>query len=889
MVAGAAGHSPGDWVYGGVDNGFTTTVQVGTITGELDYDADTVAGNITAPWFVDPLPVECAVWEEGGPGFEFEVEPNGGQYICDFSSVWDLQPGHQMAVQYQEPDGDWVINVFQDVPPQLEITKRGEGHPTTGGNFEYVVNFRNTGGGVAENTVITDTLPVNVSYVGNTSSFTVTVVVSPTQDTVMVMESPTQAIVVFDVGTLGPDVEIEFSLFTQINAPFTSTITNTVEIAASNVVTMTAPGPAEWGNPIQPNDTHLNVRTDARPADPAPGEDLFWDVIVCNEGATSSATAVLTYTAPAEVAIQNWWADDPGWMASSSDPQTVVVTRPTISGQRCSTVHLGSHVSPNVEPGQMLCGTSLITSTNDLEPGDNLSIFCVEADWPHANIAVEKRLHSGVPIPGGRLDYELSYFNMGNQPVLQPVSLTDTLPIGTVFDSAWIGDGLPFDPVVNTGDLVVWEIPEIGVGESQSFFVRMNIGPDVPVGSPLTNTVQITPLPGEDSYDDNTSDAVARVNPPGPNLAVAKWHEWRVPDLDQLAYEIGFWNLGTEPVSGFVITDTLPLKTAWSGWWESDDPERILGFQSVPGGLFWELSNLAPGEGGWIRFAADLDEPATPGRFFVNTVEISMPPGEIDPEDNLFEDLAFVGGEPVADVTIRKLTNGEDAKQPPGPFITAGEPVTWTYAITNTGNVTVTAVTVVDDQPGVIPDCPFDTLGPGEQKECTASSVAIEGQYENVGTAFGTPPMGDPVTANDASHYFGTTPSIKIRKATNGEDSDAPPGPYIPVGEPVTWTYVITNTGNITLTAVAVVDDHQGVTPDCPGLVLAPQDWMECTASGVAVAGQYQNIGTATGSPPIGDPVGDRNHSHYFGLLAGPLFEDGFESGDTSAWSRTVP
>jgi hypothetical protein len=109
------------------------------------------------------------------------------------------------------------------------------------------------------------------------------------------------------------------------------------------------------------------------------------------------------------------------------------------------------------------------------------------------------------------------------------------------------------------------------------------------------------------------------------------------------------------------------------------------------------------------------------------------------------------------------------------------------------------------------------------------------------------------------------------------------------VGEPVQWTYAITNTGNITLTTVAVEDNQPGVIPDCPFDTLGPGEQGECTASGVAVAGQYENVGTATGSPPIGDPVGGRDPSHYFGLLAVPIFEDGFESGDTSAWSRTVP
>ena len=88
---------------------------------------------------------------------------------------------------------------------------------------------------------------------------------------------------------------------------------------------------------------------------------------------------------------------------------------------------------------------------------------------------------------------------------------------------------------------------------------------------------------------------------------------------------------------------------------------------------------------------------------------------------------------------------------------------------------------------------------------------------------------------------------------------------------------------------MTAVDDQVGVIPDCPVSQLGPQESMECTASGVAVAGQYENIGTANGSPPVGDPVGDSDPSHYFGLIAEPIFEDGFESGNTSAWSNTVP
>jgi len=108
------------------------------------------------------------------------------------------------------------------------------------------------------------------------------------------------------------------------------------------------------------------------------------------------------------------------------------------------------------------------------------------------------------------------------------------------------------------------------------------------------------------------------------------------------------------------------------------------------------------------------------------------------------------------------------------------------------------------------------------------------------------------------------TPSIDIEKSTNGQDADIPTGPIITVGDPVNWQYVVHNTGNVELTGVTVTDD-QGVTVSCPQNTLDPDESMTCTASGVAAAGQYANLGTATGTPPVGDDVSDEDPSHYFG------------------------
>ncbi len=215
-------------------------------------------------------------------------------------------------------------------------------------------------------------------------------------------------------------------------------------------------------------------------------------------------------------------------------------------------------------------------------------------------------------------------------------------------------------------------------------------------------------------------------------------------------------------------------------------------------------------------------------------------------------------------IDIEKATNGEDADNPTGPYIPVGDPVNWTYVVTNTGNVALTNVIVSDDQ-GVAVSCPQDTLEIAEFMTCSAAGIATPGQYANIGSVTGTPPAGLPnVTDSDPSHYFGSQPIIDIEKATNGEDADTPTGPYIPVGDAVNWTYVVTNTGNVPLTNVIVGDD-QGVAVSCPQDTLAVAESMTCTAAGIATPGQYANIGDVAGTPPVGPPVADSDPSHYFG------------------------
>ncbi|MCS3924941.1 DUF11 domain-containing protein, partial [Methanosalsum natronophilum] len=144
--------------------------------------------------------------------------------------------------------------------------------------------------------------------------------------------------------------------------------------------------------------------------------------------------------------------------------------------------------------------------------------------------------------------------------------------------------------------------------------------------------------------------------------------------------------------------------------------------------------------------------------------------------DVVGEDIVSVFFEvPEPNISIKKFTNGEDAMTPTGPFIPAGDDVTWTYNVTNTGNYPLSNVTVTDNVTNEV--FIIGDLAIGESIIVEDNGTAIAGQYANLGSVTGNAIINGipiPVTDEDPSHYFGIAPDISIKKFTNGEDAMTP-------------------------------------------------------------------------------------------------------------------
>lgn len=107
-------------------------------------------------------------------------------------------------------------------------------------------------------------------------------------------------------------------------------------------------------------------------------------------------------------------------------------------------------------------------------------------------------------------------------------------------------------------------------------------------------------------------------------------------------------------------------------------------------------------------------------------------------------------------------------------------------------------------------------------------------------------------------------PSIDIEMATNDKDADYAPGPIIVIGDSVEWTYKVTNTGNVVLTGIGVIDtDKNGKITliTCLYNSLNEGEEMTCTHSGTAEGGQHKNLARVT----TAEGVSDEDYSHYFG------------------------
>jgi len=351
----------------------------------------------------------------------------------------------------------------------------------------------------------------------------------------------------------------------------------------------------------------------------------------------------------------------------------------------------------------------------------------------------------------------------------------------------------------------------------------------------VENTATAT---GKDPYDNpvgDQDDETVEGPEHDPNITLTKTAD---PQIflslgDVITYTFTVENTGNVTITDIVINDPLT---------------GTVGLPVTP-------STLAPGEIGIASATYTITQANVDNGQVENTATAyGNDPGGNPVEDQ--DDEIIEGPKQSPDITLVKTAD-------PQVYLSAGEIITYTFTVTNTGDVTLTDVVINDPLTGSV-DLPISpsTLAPNETGTASVTYTITqadvdEGQVVNTATATGKDPSGVPVEDQDETTVEGPKqePSINLTKV-------ADPQTFSEVGETITYTFTVTNTGNVTLTDVVINDPLTGsvdlaVTPS----TLAPGE--TGTASAVYTittadfnAGYATNTATATGTSD-GDKYSD--------------------------------
>lgn len=209
-----------------------------------------------------------------------------------------------------------------------------------------------------------------------------------------------------------------------------------------------------------------------------------------------------------------------------------------------------------------------------------------------------------------------------------------------------------------------------------------------------------------------------------------------------------------------------------------------------------------------------------------------------------------------------------------------GDVITWTFNVTNTGNVPVENVTVDDpllQDLGIAVSCDPAPIAPGESVLCRSEEYTITdadaeaGEIRNVATATGEVPPGtpgepeNPVSPPDEVVIpIDPTPApgisldkdyVVVEDANDNGINDP--------GDVIKWTFAVTNSGNVPLDNVRIDDpllDSLGLAITCDPTSLGAGESAACESENYtitqsdALAGEIHNVATATGEVPPGTP-----------------------------------
>jgi uncharacterized repeat protein (TIGR01451 family) len=525
--------------------------------------------------------------------------PAGDTWLC-------LQPE---SAEYQDllPESAvWLaagISLQVPGPSDLTVAKADAPDPVIPGEqLVYVLTYGNLGPSAAENTILSDLLPPEVTFVEANPDPT-------TGPNPLLWELGT-----VEAGEWG-SVTVTVTVQPWVTGTFTNTVTITTETEETDYQNNRDDEPTR----VTPMADVTVQKLDA-PDPVIAGQQLLYTLVYTNQGPSDALDVVVTDLLPPGVTF-----------VSALPPQT---TGPNPLVWQLGTLAAGQSgslvVTVTVQPWVTGTFTNTVTITTETEETDYQNNRDDEPTrvTPIADVTVQKLDAPDPVIAGQQLLYTLVYTNQGPSDALDVV-VTDLLPPGVTFVSA-----LP--PQTTGPNPLVWQLGTLAAGESGSLTVTVTVGTGVTEA--LTNTVTIATSTPESDYDNNQdterTDVILLAD-----VAIEKLDS---PDParpgETLLYSLFYRNNGPAPATNVIVADLLPPAV--------DFVAAIPAQSTGPNPLLWNLGTLAPGQSGTIQVQVTVGWLATDT--ITNTVTIVTDTPESNYENNQDLEPTTIGWPPVA-------------------------------------------------------------------------------------------------------------------------------------------------------------------------------------------------------------------------------------------------
>ncbi len=541
----------------------------------------------------------------------------------------------------------------------LSILKVGPVQPVIPGeSMDYILTIQNNGPSDAQNVVVSDNLPAEVSFVSAVPA-----------------QSSGPNPLTWSLGTLAAGASQEISVRVAVEEWVTQTFTNTATVNASTTDPNSGDNSDSEPTEVTPQADLELIKT--AEATVIAGDTITYTLTVYNHGPSDAENVVVTDTLPLSVTFLS---------ASSgcgASPGVVVCGGQSLGASAFTVFTITVASDGDIPHGTSLENNAVVaSSTTDPNPVNNAAVADTSV-LQQADLSVTKG-HTPEPVTAGEtLTYTLTVHNAGPGEA-KDVRVVDTLPGDVTYVDA--------TPTPNSfPSPLIWLVDSMAIGETRVFTVVVTVNSDV-IGT-ITNTLSAFSLSTPDpTPEDNTIDDPTSVE----TLADLSLNKSVTPDPvvyagNRLTYTLDVYNAGPSDARNVMVTDTLPAEVTYLN--------TSLPLASGPNPLVWDLGTVPAGETRTIQVEVQVDPDVTGYIFNFADVGSSTP----DPNSANNDDVEASEVQGRADLSVEKTSA-------PNPVV-GGDTVKYTLVVHNAGPSDAVNVNLTDTLPaGVV----FITASPAQ-------------------------------------------------------------------------------------------------------------------------------------------------------------------------------